>query len=421
MRQHNLGTVLRFEFVRTINKRRFWVGILVVPLLIVIVFALVFISGKSSDKSTQLQKTAHFSFQYTDSSGLVNADIIRRLGGQLSSNVSAGISAVKSGKVDAFFAYPSDPTTQIIQVYGSDQGVFENGKYASVARTILQSSVEKKIGSQKLTLISQGSVKTSTITYKNGKDTGGINSLIPAMLYLVIFYLIILLLGNQMLTSTLDEKENRVTEMILTTINPTNLILGKVISLILLGLVQMLVFALPFTIGYVFFRSHLHLPDINLSHLVFDPQRMTVGALILLGGFALFIGTLVALGAAMPTAKDAGPIFAGLITMIFIPFYVIPLIISNSNAPIVQVFSYFPYSAPVTAMLRNGFGTLPLWQASIIIVELFVLSALVLRLAVRLFRYGSIEYSRKLSLREIFSRRDAGARRSSNGQSRKRV
>jgi ABC-2 type transport system permease protein len=59
-------------------------------------------------------------------------------------------------------------------------------------------------------------------------------------------------------------------------------------------------------------------------------------------------------------------------------------------------------------MLRNAFGTLPIWQATLIIVELFVLSAFVLRLAVRLFRYGSIEYSRKLSLREIFSRRNMG-------------
>jgi ABC-2 type transport system permease protein len=374
----------------------------------VIVFTLVFVSGTSSDKSTKNQKNAHFTFEYYDASGLVDPLIVSKLGGQLTTNSELGLLAVKSGKIEAFFAYPANPAREVVKIFGIDKGVFENGKYASVAQAILQASVGKKIGSPVLTLISQGGVKTTTITYKNGKVTGGINSLIPTMLFLVIFYLVILLLGNQMLTSTLDEKENRVTEMILTTINPNNLIIGKVISLVLLGVVQMLVFALPFTIGYVFFRSHLHLPNINLSNLVFDPERMTVGALILLGGFALFIGTLVALGAAMPTAKDAGPIFGGLITLIFIPFYIIPLIISDSNAAIVQIFSYFPYSAPVTAMLRNAFGTLPIWQATLIIVELFVLSAFVLRLAVRLFRYGSIEYSRKLSLREIFSRRNMG-------------
>jgi ABC-2 type transport system permease protein len=204
-----------------------------------------------------------------------------------------------------------------------------------------------------------------------------------------------------MLSSTLEEKENRVTEMILTTINPTSLILGKVLSLFMVGIVQMLVFALPFVIGYAFFRNQLNIPNLDLAALQFDPQTMIVGALILLGGFSLFTGTLVALGAVMPTAKDAGPIFGALMALIFIPFYTVSLIVSDPNALIVQVFSFFPYSAPVTALLRNAFGTLPLWQAIIIIVELFVLSAIVLRLAVRLFRYGSIEYSRKVSVRDV--------------------
>ena len=52
-----------------------------------------------------------------------------------------------------------------------------------------------------------------------------------------------------MLNSTLEEKENRVTEMILTTLNPTTLITGKVIALFAVGLVQMLVFLSPIAVG----------------------------------------------------------------------------------------------------------------------------------------------------------------------------
>ena len=57
-------------------------------------------------------------------------------------------------------------------------------------------------------------------------------------MFLVIFYVSIILLSNQMLNSTLEEKENRVTEMILTTLNPTTLIIGKIIALFMVGLVQ---------------------------------------------------------------------------------------------------------------------------------------------------------------------------------------
>lgn len=127
-------------------------------------------------------------------------------------------------------------------------------------------------------------------------------------------------------------KENRVTEMILTTLNPTTLVVGKVISLFLVGL-------------------------------------------LLIGGF--------------------------------IPFYIVTLVVSDPQAVIVQIFTYFPMSAPVTAMLRNAFGSLNPVESTIVITELFVLGFISLRVAVQLFRYGSIEYSRKLTLRTAFGRRTA--------------
>jgi ABC-2 type transport system permease protein len=60
-------------------------------------------------------------------------------------------------------------------------------------------------------------------------------------------------------------------------------------------------------------------------------------------------------------------------------------------------------------MLRNGFGSLSVPESIGIIVELFVLGAIVLRIAVRLFRYGSISYTSKVSLRTAFQRSGAGA------------
>lgn len=70
-----------------------------------------------------------------------------------------------------------------------------------------------------------------------------------------------------------------------------------------------------------------------------------------------------------------------------------------------QIFTYFPLSAPVTAMLRNAFGLLSPLESAIVIVELFVVGFLILRLAIHLFRYGSIQYSRKLSIAGTFRKR----------------
>ncbi|MEO6996666.1 MAG: ABC transporter permease, partial [Terracoccus sp.] len=136
-----------------------------------------------------------------------------------------------------------------------------------------------------------------------------------------------------------------------------------------------------------------------------QPGPMITGALLLFGGFLLFTGTLVAAGAIMPTAKEAGSIFGAMMVLLFVPFYALSLVVSDPTSPIVQVFTFFPYTAPFTAMLRNGLGSLPGWQAAIVITELIVLGSLVLLLAVRIFRYGSIQYTSKVSLTSALGRR----------------
>lgn len=405
MASHNLKTVIGFEFFRIIKKRRFWVTTLAIPAAVAIVFGLVIISGNSSSTTADAQKNARLAFQYTDASGLVTDALAGTFGGTRTSDNAEAIAAVRAGTLEAYFAFPADPAKQPIRVYGTDKGVFDNGRYEAVATQILVSAAQQKIDSPQLTAVTQGKVKTKSQTYKDGQVSGGIGVVIPPLLFLVIFYLCIIMLGNQMLSTTLEEKENRVTEMILTTLNPTTLIIGKVTALFMVGLVQMTVFALPVVTGYVFFRSKLSLPDVDLSTLSLQPGPMIVGALLLAGGFLLFTGTLVAIGAVVPTVKEAGTAFAPLMIMLFLPFYVASLIVSNPGAPIVQIFTYFPFTAPVTAMLRNGLGSLSPVESAIVIAEIFTLGLIALRLAVHLFRYGSLEYSKKLSIRNTFHRR----------------
>jgi ABC-2 type transport system permease protein len=167
----------------------------------------------------------------------------------------------------------------------------------------------------------------------------------------------------------------------------------------------MVAIALPVVVGYLFFREELRLPYVDLSSLSFEPWPMLVGALLLIGGFCLATTTLAAAGAIMPTARDAGAIAAPVSIVPFAPLWAAALVLSSPQSVVVQVLTYFPYTAAPTAMLRNGLGTLSAVEATIVIVELFVLSFVIFRIAVRLFRYGSIEYSQKVALRAAFGRR----------------
>ena len=401
----NLGTVIRFEIVRTLTKPRFWIITLFIPALIAIVFLLVAASSNSTSNAANEQSKAQFAFEYTDASGLVNPAVAKAAGGTEQADAAQGVANVKSGKIAAFFDYPTDPVKHAVQITAKDVGVFNNGKYTAVAQAVLTASVEQKIGNPTLSGLVANGIQTKVTTYTDGVRAGGIEAVIPPLIFVALFYLVIVLLGQQMLAATLEEKENRVTEMILTTIEARSLIIGKILSLFAVGVVQMLVFALPVALGYLFFRHQLDFPAVDLSSLQFQPGQMVIGFLILIGGFALFTGALVALGAIMPTAKDAAPISGVLMITVIVPVYVVSSIISDPSAPIVQVLTFIPFTAPITAMLRNAFGSLGVGEAIIVIAELYVAALIVLWLAIQLFKSGSIEYSRRVDVRRVFARR----------------
>jgi ABC-2 type transport system permease protein len=211
--------------------------------------------------------------------------------------------------------------------------------------------------------------------------------------------------GNQMLTSTTEEKENRVTEMILTTIEARTLIVGKIFSLIALAFLQMIVILVPIIILYVLFRSDLALPNFDLSSIPINPLRIAIGAVIFGLSFLLITGLLVAVGAVAPTAKEASGFFGVVMMLIFGPLYAVSLFISAPTSPIVVFLSFFPLTAPLPLMLRNAVGNLTTADAMIGIVILAISAVIALTIAVRLFRYGVLEYSRRISLSVLFKKR----------------
>ena len=394
------------------TKRRFWIGTLSVPVIMAVVFGLITLSNTTTDTASEAQKSAQFSIAYTDDSGLITPQDAAIFGARPAETADAGRHAVQAGTLEAYFDFPAHPATEAVRVYGADKGIFENGKYAAVARAMLGRAVGQKIGSPELSALASGKATIETVTYDGAQESGGLGSVIPPLVFLVIFYGLIVLLAGQMLNSTLEEKENRVTEMILTTLKPTTLIAGKVLALFAIGLVQMIVFLSPILLARLVLPEQLNPAALALPPLTFDPFRMAVGFLILVGGFALFTTTLVAIGAVMPTAKEAGNVLGVMMALIFVPFYAVALVVSDPHSLIVQIFTYFPFSAPVTALLRNGFGSLNPLEAGIVILILFIGAAVMLRLAVRLFQYGSISYTSKVNIRTALR---AGSRHAAPG------
>lgn len=400
---HNLGTVIRFEITRTLKKKSFWIMALLFPLMMAGIFAIVFFSNKTTDEALKNTEKQQFSIVVKDDSHQLNAQIIDGFHARTIDSKADGIAQVQSGTTDAFYYYPSDLQHQPVEVYGKDAGLFDNGRYEAVAKALLTAAASTTV-SPNVRVILQGGVAFKTNTYKDGALYDGFKQLIAPGMFLVLFYILITMFGNQMLNSTTEEKENRVIEMILTTIEARTLIIGKIISLIALGFLQIVIIMTPLIIGYLLLRDKLALPSLDLSSIPLDPTRLLIGLVIFAASFMLFTGLLVTAGAMAPTAKEAGSFFGIVMMMVFGPLYAVSLFVSAPGSGLVQFLSFFPFTAPIPLLLRNAVGNLTVPEALIACAILIVTAAVVIKVAVGVFQHGALEYNRRLGLREILKR-----------------
>lgn len=419
MRLHNLGTVIGFEMRRTLTKPTFWLTSLSVPLLMVVIFALMWFSNTSAAASFDAQRDEKVAFTYTDASGVVSPAIAEQMGGSPTSDAAGAAQAVHEGRAQLHLDIPADPSTQPVRIVGADLGLIASGQWHAIALDLLQRSAAEKVGDPMVTSLLLD-VPTTAELWKDGARSPGFGAAVLPGLFLVLLYMGVIMLGQQMLNITVEEKENRVTEMILTTLDPRVLIVGKVIAVLLVGIVQGLVLLIPAALAALFLpglmaggldaaASDPDLAQLQLAgNFVVDPVRIALAVALFAGGFLLFTALLVAIGSVMPTAKDAGSAFGVVILGMFLPLYTAAMVINEPGGAVALFLTWFPLTAPVTALLLNALGLLPVPQAIGVALVLFACALAFLWAGVRLFRQGSISYDKRLNIAKAF--RTSGSR-----------
>lgn len=398
---HNLSTVIRFEVYRMLKKKSFWLAALAIPAVTALVGLVIFFANKTTSDVGKELSNERYTLGITDESHLLSTYLTASLGAKNIATKEEGEAAVKNGQLEAYFYYPKEISKQPVEVYGKEVGLFKNGRYEGLAREFLTQSVAASTSTTVQTIL-QDKVDYRQTTYKNGEVDKGFLKVIAPGIFLVLLYFMITVFGSQMLTSVIEEKENRVIEMILTTIKPTTLLVGKLFALIILAFIQVFVVLIPVILGYLIFKNQLSLPNFDLANIPLDPMAISLGAIIFVVSFLMYTGILMTIGAAMPTAKEANGFFGAVITFMFAPLYAASLFISSPESPLVQVLSYIPLTSPIPLLLRNAVGNLSLQEAAIAITLLILTTIIAIRIGVRIFKFGALEYSRKLSFKEVF-------------------
>ena len=230
------------------------------------------------------------------------------------------------------------------------------------------------------------------------KDQGGISNLIIPLIFGVLLAMSLSFSSAYLLQGLGEEKENRLMEILLSSVSTRQLVTGKVLGIGLAGLIQVVVWVISLPL-----LLHLASSSIGgfISTIHIQPNFLAAGIVYFILGYLLFAVLSLCVAAISPTAKEAQGLAAVFTMFSVAPFWFLSLLMLFPNSPVWIAFSIFPFSAPVLVMLRLGLYGIPVWQlaASMAVMVLSIIAGLLL--SAILLRIYLLMYGKRPNIREI--------------------
>lgn len=245
-----------------------------------------------------------------------------------------------------------------------------------------------------------------------------------------LLFMFIIIYGNMIMRSVIEEKTSRIIEVIVSSVKPMKLLLGKIIGTSLAGVTQflmwtILIFVLMAVVPTVLGIDTSAVQDQQQQAMETatavsgnDTQNMLAEAfveidklpitnlvvmflLFFIGGYLLYASLYAAIGAAVDNETDTQqfmmPILIPLMLGIYVGFFTV---IDNPHGTVSQVFSYIPFTSPVVMLMRIPFGV-PIWQQIISVAILFATFLGTVWFAAKIYRVGILMYGKKPSYKEL--------------------
>jgi len=216
---------------------------------------------------------------------------------------------------------------------------------------------------------------------------------------MVMFYILIIGASSLMLTSITHEKENRVMELLLTSVSPREMLIGKITALGLTGLLQTLIWL---SSSYILIRlagRDFSLPDA----LLLTPGLLAWGVLFFMLGYALYASMMAGLGALVPNPKEGSQATIVVIFPLVIPMFFSNLVASAPNAPIFVFFSIFPLTAPISMVSRMAATAVPAWQIALAVILQIITTVFIVRGVSSLFRAQTLLSGKPFNVKEYLA------------------
>lgn len=418
----HLRIIIEREYLNKIRNKSFIIMTFVSP-LIVVAFALIIgfltdVNSKSNAKDILiLDESGLFGTTFTDTETIhyeyLKDKTLQEARAEVLATSKYGLLYIPKEETaqKAFYSEESPSLSLVNELTGA------------LEKTLFQYNLTQK-GIDKAEIDSARTKITLQMENFTGEKTSEFDNVMKIAIGGVAGYLIfmfIIIYGNMIMRSVIEEKTNRIVEIIISSVKPFQLMLGKIIGTSLAGLTQ---FAIWLVIGGVLFalapslfqvdtstatqamaatESHSEISNI-ITALYHFPFLETSGVFLLffVGGYLLYSSLYAMVGAMVDNETDTQQFLMPILIPLMLAFYVgMFSVIEEPHGTISVVFSYIPLTSPVVMLMRIPFGV-AWWEVLISLLLLYITFFLVIKIASKIYRIGILMYGKKPTYKEVW-------------------
>ena len=413
--------VVRREYIEKIRTKAFWIGTLVFPLLFFGFIAFQIVLGRRSGGERKIA--------VVDVGGHLYAPLSAELASEESEQVKTGNLrrphwVLEGRPVQEDLAHTKEVLRKEVLakkingylVLDPQELRKDRAEYYSttVSDLVSMSQLERALNHIRIreTIAARGmppdlaadlekriDLKAFKVTARGTAEEKGAG-IVAALIFFFLMYSTFFMYGYQVMRGVIEEKSNRIVEVIIASVRPTELMLGKIVGIGLVGLTQYAAWALlAMNLSLPAVVSAMASSDMGVPHI---PLSM-IGFFILffLLGYFLYASIYTAIAAPFNTDQEAQQLALIPMFMILSGIMVYPAIMNNPSGPVAVVFSLLPFTAPLTMFLRTALSEVPLWQ---ILTSVAFLVATIFGMAWfagRIYRIGILMYGKRPTIPEI--------------------
>jgi len=403
-----IGIVIGREYLTRVRKKSFIFLTLLMPVLIVVMIVGIFFLSSIKDKQAKVIVVDDETGEYFP---------VLKNTGQYSFIEAKGFGDFRKNSDEAVYA-----TLLITDDLLKNPGAITLYSYKQVvnsAETAITSQLNEYLSNKKLDSYqipdlrriikdSKVNLKIKTIkTDASGKEiqTSAEFTSSIGLVFTTLIYMFIFVYGAMVMQGVMEEKTNRIVEVIVSSVKPFDLMMGKIIGIGLVGLTQFAIWAIVvFGVGFsglffsgeqgMFQKVSVLFGAVNLVEICF------YFILFFIGGYLIYASLFASVGAMVNSQEDTQQYMMPITVPVLFALYAGIFSAQNPDGPLAFWASLVPFTSPIVMMVRVPFGV-PWWQMILSVTLLILTVILIVKLAAKIYRVGILMYGKKPTYKEI--------------------